>query len=121
MKEMASTQASATQSLFYAAVKEGMETHGVELDEPTVAYVCMTAKQPASSEDLKVKKESSEVSDDESDGYETIYHEIEGRGPFPSTGGLAEGKLASNGRSATPHRFKPQGGDKMCGNCVQCV
>jgi len=83
---MSSFQASAAQSLFYASVKEGMEKHGVELDEPTVAYVTMTTKQRAAAATsamsfMKGKSLSCdklneyntvEEDADDSDGYETV-------------------------------------------------
>ena len=89
IKEMSSNQASATQSLFYASVKEGMEKHGVELDEPTVAYVSMTSKQrtaiitaAATTARYSIKEKSLSCDklneynavedDDDSDGYETV-------------------------------------------------
>ncbi len=104
MKEMASTQASATQNLFYSAVKQGMEKHGVELDEPTVAYVSMT--HPSSLQKKSSSKEGT-GSDSDSDGYETIYHEIGDKNSRPVfSGGTGRSSKSQSAPSSGDGEFK---------------
>lgn len=94
MLDMSSTHSAAAQSLFYMAVRQGWETHGVELDEPTVAYVSITSKK-TDSEDIEATDPSKsgqtvglqrlDCSDqDTEDDYESpsdfIYHEVTEKG-----------------------------------------